>query len=196
MPSYADPTIVQLDDKPRIAPAAHIMLAAGVLSILGAASFFVMTVITQNKTKEVQDKITATQTKLAALKPTADELVQFDRRANNLLLLFDTQKEWHFVFNHIENSLYKNMTINRLSVDDKAKFTLGGTTSSYVDYAKIYQSFTDPIGQGFFASVKPASVTRATNPDGSVKNVQFTFDLMLQPATLNAKKNYVPPAKP
>ncbi len=193
MPSYADPTIVQLDEKPRVAPAAYIVLVAGILSVLAALGFMVMSMITQNKAKDLQTQISAAQAQLRALEPTANELTKLDRQATNLHTLFDNQKEWQFVFNHIENSLYKNMKISRVALDDRAKFTLGGTTKSYVDYAKIYQSLTDDVGKTFYSSVRPASITRINATDGSVDSVQFTFDLVLQPSVLNARKNYVPP---
>jgi|GEM_PF-5967226 len=185
MPTYSDPTIIQLGDKPRIHPAAWLVVVAGVVSVLGAVLFFVEKVHITSETTLINADVATDQKQLATLKSTSDALVTLDNQAKDLHQLFDNQKQWNNVFATVDQRFYKNMTITSIQYDQKGSISFTGTTPTYTDYAKIYNSLTDVDGSQYFATVSPSAITKVADLVGGGSHIQFSFAATLQPKVLN-----------
>ena len=198
MATYADPTIVQLGDRSRFQAGPALLLVAGVISVLGAGMLFYLTKRTQDETATIVAHNTQLQTTLKGLQETANTLTGLDQTAKSLHTVFDNQTRWEFVLSTIQGRLYKNMGITAIQLDEKGGFSMTGYTPTYADYAKIYASMTDEVGQLYFKEVHPSTLTKAkgvvVNKIGVAPNdsIIFSFNTVLQPTVLSALTTLFP----
>jgi Tfp pilus assembly protein PilN len=156
------------------------LLAAGIISILGAGLFFMATRKAEAHTIELRSQISSQETQLAALKPTVDTLVELNATAKNLHILFDNQKKWDAILGTVEQRFYKNMVVSTLNFTDTGEVTLSAVTPTYTDYAKVYQSLTDADGAKYFSTVRPGNITKSENKEKGTSEIQFSFAMILQ----------------
>ena len=187
MATYSDPTIIQFGDKRQVNVAAWLVLVAGVVSLLGAALFYVQKVRAVSATDTITAQIAQEQIQLNSLQSTADELTLRDHQAKDLQLLFNNQKNWNAVLGTLEQRFYKNMAISSLQLDDKGNMNFAASAPTYTDYAKIYSSLTDVSGSKYFATVVPSAVTKVDDKAKNTSQVNFSFALTLQKNILNTQ---------
>jgi Tfp pilus assembly protein PilN len=185
--TYTDPTIIQLGDKPRILTGAWLLLAAGILAFLAAGLFFFQSTRARAHTNTLTTEIAADNATLQTLQPTADALVQLDRTAKNLHILFDNQKRWEAILGTVEQRFYKNMVITTLQFSENGSVSFAGTTPTYTDYAKIFRSLTDADGTKYFSSAHPGAISKIDNKEKNISGVSFSFTLVLQPTITKAQ---------
>lgn len=186
MPTYTDPTIIQLGDKPKIQLSAWLFLCVGIVAVLGCGWLWYRTYAANQHSEELQSTIVTQDNELAKLKPVADSLITIGTQARSLQTLFSNQKRWEAVLGTLEKRLYTNMLVTDLQLDSKGQFVFSGVTPSFTDYAKLYTSLTDSTGLAYFSIVRPVSVTKVEDQETGESQVQFSFNLTLQPQVLNA----------
>ena len=157
MATYTDPTIIQLGDKPRISVWAWVVLGGGVLSILGSGWFFFQVQKVKADVDTLNTQISSEQGQLKTLQPTIDDLKTLSQTSKDLHILFDNQKKCDAISGTIEQIFYKNMTVTSLQLADDGTMSFAGSTPTYTDYAKIFQTLTDASGSLYFASVRPGT---------------------------------------
>jgi hypothetical protein len=183
--TYTDPTtIVSPGKSDPVQPATVVVLIGGILTLLGAIGFFVMTMVTNHQIKTVEADITTKQIQVAKLQPTAEKLSALSDQAKGLHTIFDNQKRWESVLDMFALRLHKEMVVTSLQMNDKGSVVLAGTVPDYITYAKVFRAFTDAQGVTYFSSVKPTLVTKVNDAKLGTY-VSFTFSLGLQPAVLN-----------
>ena len=187
MSTYTDPTVVSVGTAHKVLPGPLFAFIASLIMLLVAGVLLVQTYQAQNQKKAIQIEIINNTKKKDALKPIETQISQLALQNRNLTLLFDNQKRWDVVLGKIQERLYKNMAVTSFMLNADSTFSLTGTTPSYTDYAKIYQSLTDSDAQKTFSSAKPVSVTKQEAKEGQQAQVVFTFALTLNPTVLNLR---------
>lgn len=186
MPTYTDPTIIQLGDKPRIQISAWLFLCVGIVAVLGCGWLWYRTYAADQHSTELTSTISTQNTELTKLAPVANALTTIGTQARSLQTLFDNQKRWESVLGTLEKHLYSNMLVTDLQLDSNGQLVFSGVTPSFTDYAKLYTSLTDSTGAAYFSLVRPVSVTKVEDVESNSSEVQFSFSLTLQPQVLNS----------
>lgn len=200
MASYADPAVASLSPTSsplnggRTSLSAYLVLLAGFLAIGVAVFIFIQTGRANNQKDSYAKQAQEQQVIVTKLQPVAIELANYSSLSTSLHGLFDNQKLWEQVLVNLEPHLYKQMTITNLALSDQGTLTLSGVTHNYVDYAKIFASFTDANAKQIYTSAKPTSVVKTIKTDVPVTTGQaaqsvapaqdqitFTFTLTLDP---------------
>ena len=187
MATYTDPTtIIPAGSPKRLDTGPLLGLVAAALSVVLAASFWYLISSAKTQTANVQAQADAKQKQVNDLSSVSQQLVSLDAQAHQLHSVFDPQIPWNTVIDTFSAHLYKGLALTSFQFADTGAVTIKGYTPTYGDYAKLYQSMTDTEGQKYFSNVRPTSIEKTSNSNGT-QVVNFVFSLSLTPDVLSGK---------
>lgn len=178
MVSYTNSSLMNQANE-RIKPIAFIWLVAGLVAVIFAVWVFLQNNNYQADQAKLDSDISAQKTALADYSGLQTELTSLDAQSKTLHTVFDSQKNWNYIFGKVEASLYKKMKLTSFQIDDKNVLTITGMTPTYTDYARIYSSLNEN-----YLNLKPLTVTKVEATDKTEGGISFSFSLNLKPEFL------------